>query len=356
MKKEDDMPPTDNGEDDFDIIEESGEGDSGEAQGDPNRYEDDELDVSWFEEPEKNKKKGRPTGDEKYRIMAGIMTIAVCIIIVAVLAILVLKNTGKGDGGKDADDAAVLQESSMVQTGEGTGGPGTDDPDSPAESIPESTPVKVPDTSVPDSGAADGNPAGQTVTMTFEEVEETVTAKELTNLRTEPGTESQDTVAVQLKNGQTATRTGINQDKGWSRVEYNGQTLYAVSRFLTTDLKAADSKPADTSEKKEETGNAASGGVQSTGSADGDSVTTADGHVVKFTAVDDQVSPKMEVNLRLEPSTSGGNGTIHARLPYETIVHRTGVSEDSGWSRVEYDGKILYAVTSYLYAVEPVSE
>ena len=30
----------------------------------------------------------------------------------------------------------------------------------------------------------------------------------------------------------TAIRTGINNDYGWSRVEYNGQTLYCVSSYL----------------------------------------------------------------------------------------------------------------------------
>ena len=35
-----------------------------------------------------------------------------------------------------------------------------------------------------------------------------------------------------MKNGEVVTRTGINRDVGWSRVEYNGQTLYCVSSYL----------------------------------------------------------------------------------------------------------------------------
>lgn len=31
-----------------------------------------------------------------------------------------------------------------------------------------------------------------------------------------------------------------------------------------------------------------------------------------------------------------------------TNLHRTGYSEASGWSRVEYNGEILYAVTNYV--------
>ena len=39
-------------------------------------------------------------------------------------------------------------------------------------------------------------------------------------------------VVAQLKNGEVITRTGINEDVGWSRVEYNGMTLYCVSSYL----------------------------------------------------------------------------------------------------------------------------
>ena len=32
--------------------------------------------------------------------------------------------------------------------------------------------------------------------------------------------------------GETVQRTGINEDVGWSRVVYNGQTLYCVTSYL----------------------------------------------------------------------------------------------------------------------------
>ena len=67
--------------------------------------------------------------------------------------------------------------------------------------------------------------------INFTEVEEIVTAKEVTNLRSEPSTANPDTVVVVLKNGETVQRTGIG-DNGWSRIEYQGQTLYAVSNYL----------------------------------------------------------------------------------------------------------------------------
>ena len=68
----------------------------------------------------------------------------------------------------------------------------------------------------------------------FETVSERVTAKDNVNLRNLPSTEHPDCVVVaNIKNGEVVTRTGINRDVGWSRVEYHGQTLYCVSSYLT---------------------------------------------------------------------------------------------------------------------------
>lgn len=68
----------------------------------------------------------------------------------------------------------------------------------------------------------------------FEAVNEKVTAKIEVNLRTLPSVEHPDCKVIHLlKNGEIVTRTGINRDLGWSRVEYNGQTLYCVSSMLT---------------------------------------------------------------------------------------------------------------------------
>lgn len=166
-------------------------------------------------------------------------------------------------------------------------------------------------------------------TMAFTAVQETVTPKDVINLRSLPSTLDAENIVAQAKNGETFTRTGINNDSGWSRVEYNGQTLYAVSQYLTTDL--AYTTPVQTS--------------------DPNRVSTKDGRVIIFTDCDDTVSPKEYVNLRLEPSTSEGNATVHCQLNYGEVAHRTGYSADSGWSRVEYDDKVLYVVTSMIFVV-----
>ncbi len=188
------------------------------------------------------------------------------------------------------------------------------------------------------AGNSDQSPdQNQGITMTFRDVEEIVTAKDVTNLRSEPSTTGENTIVAQLKNGETVKRTGINETTGWSRLEYKGAIVYASGRLLTTDLTA----------KPDASGQNA---------VDANTVTTAAGRIITFTPCDDMVSPKMEVNLRLEPSTNQGDNTVHCRLLYGENVHRTGYDDASGWSRVEYDGKVLYVVTSYIYVVEKPSE
>lgn len=162
--------------------------------------------------------------------------------------------------------------------------------------------------------------------MAFETVNESVTAKDVTNLRTSPSTTDNTNVVGKLRNGEVLTRTGQNADTGWSRLEYNGQTVYAVSSYLVTDL--AYTTPVV--------------------SADPNRVSTQDGRVIVFVDCDDYITPKDTINLRTEPSTSAGNETVRTQVRNGTNLHRTGDSGDAGWSRVEYNGEILYAVTNYV--------
>lgn len=67
----------------------------------------------------------------------------------------------------------------------------------------------------------------------YKTVSETVTAKDVVNLRSGAGTGN--SVVGQLKNGEMAKRTAVGTN-GWSRLEWNGQTVYAISSYLTTDL------------------------------------------------------------------------------------------------------------------------
>lgn len=157
--------------------------------------------------------------------------------------------------------------------------------------------------------------------MNFTEVNENVTAKDSTNLRNIPSQGEESTVVYTLRNGENAVRTGVS-DSGWSRLTYNGQTVYAVSSYLTTDL-----------------------GYQAPvqeGAGSGDGLKT------KFAERSDQVTAKIEVNLRALPSVTNPDATVVAVLHNGEYVTRTGINEEYGWSRVDYNGQTLYCISSYL--------
>ncbi|MBR3807901.1 MAG: glycoside hydrolase family 25, partial [Lachnospiraceae bacterium] len=171
---------------------------------------------------------------------------------------------------------------------------------------------------------------------TFTEVDETVTAKDATNLRNIPSQGNDSQIMLTLQNGQTATRTGISSS-GWSRVIYNGETYYAVSSLLTTDLTVKAPEPVPRPE--ENTSN------------------SEDGIQTEFIACDETVMAKIEVNLRNIPSVTSEKSTVVATAHYGETFRRVGINEELGWSKVEYNGQTLYCVSSYIYVYEvPVEE
>lgn len=205
--------------------------------------------------------------------------------------------------------------------------------------IPEVTPSTAPaQTSAPTpeptaqavaSGSvqgAGGQEAAGNVSMVFTTVKESVMPKDVLNLRSAPTTTDEGNIVTQIQNGEVIVRTGINENTGWSEVEYQGQVLYAVSQYLTTDLQyQVPVQPSDPNR-----------------------VSTIGGRIIVFTNCDDWISPKEYVNLRTEPSTAEGDNTVSCQLNYGEKVHRTGYSADAGWSRVEHNGQILYVVTSFM--------
>lgn len=198
---------------------------------------------------------------------------------------------------------------------------------------PEQTPVvsasPEPVATVTPQGQPVQDPTDGDVSMPFDSVQESVTPKDVINLRSVPSTADENTIVVQSLNGEVLSRTGVNANTGWSRIDYNGQTLYAVTQYLTTDL--SYKPPVQPSNPNR--------------------VTTASGRVIIFTDCDDQLTPKEYVNLRTEPSTSEGDTTVRCQVSNGEAVHRTGYSPDYGWSRVEYNGEVLYVVTSLMQAL-----
>ncbi len=195
----------------------------------------------------------------------------------------------------------------------------------PPEKQPEQDQEPVSDTT-PETDAQ--SPTDGDKTMRFDSVQESVTPKDIVNLRSVPSTSDENTISVQISNGTVLSRTGINSATGWSRIDYNGQTLYAVTQYLTTDLNYRPPVPV----------------------SDPNRVTTMSGRVIIFENCDDYYTPKEYVNLRTEPSTSEGDATVRVQVQNGETLHRTGYSADYGWSRVEYNGESLYVVTSLLQA------
>ena len=153
--------------------------------------------------------------------------------------------------------------------------------------------------------------------MVFTSVNDTVTAKDEVRLRDKPSQDTDAAVIATLVNGETITRTGTSSS-GWSRLVYNGQTVYAVTSYLTTDLtpKATESPTS--------------------------------GFNTKFTDCNDTVTPKEEVNLRNKPSVTDADSVVVATAKKGELFTRTGYNTEVGWSRVVYNGQTLYCVTSLL--------
>lgn len=160
-----------------------------------------------------------------------------------------------------------------------------------------------------DENGAEQVEANVEVGVNFTEVEEQVTAKDEVNLRSTMEQGSDDNIVGSMKNGETAVRTGVGNN-GWSRIIYNGQTVYCVSNYLTTDLSYVTPQETESEFK------------------------------TKFTDVSENVTAKEVTNLRNRPSVESPSEVI-AELKNGEVIVRTGVSNE-GWSRVEYNGQTLY--------------
>ena len=158
----------------------------------------------------------------------------------------------------------------------------------------------------------------QPVSDGYKTVNDKVTPKNSVNLRREPTTNSQ--VVAEIQNGTVLDRIAKNDDKGWSKISYNGETVYAVSQYLTTDLSFNPNTSSAPSDQNTE---------------------------MFFHKISDRVTAKTEVNLRSYYSQDDAEGQKVHLLKKGEYVERTGYS-DRGWSRVVWNGQTLYAVTSYL--------
>lgn len=144
--------------------------------------------------------------------------------------------------------------------------------------------------------------------QTFAPANRKVTAKIEVNLRKTPSIDGE--VVGSLKKGEFVLCTG-DSDMGWSRLDYKGERVFAVTSYLM-----------------DENGN----GIVPSQS---------------FASADGLVTAKDVVNLRLAPST---DAEIAGTLKNGETLRLTGIG-DKGWSRLDYNGVSVYAVSSYLQKV-----
>lgn len=148
----------------------------------------------------------------------------------------------------------------------------------------------------------------------FTPINDRVTAKIEVNLRQLP---TKDSNAVgSIKAGEFLDRTAVSA-AGWSRLTYNGQTVYAVTNYLT------DTVPESNEEQSE----------------------TVTEYGIAFTPVSVNVTAKEETNLRDKPTTDGSN--IVYTLKNGEYIQKVGESRE-GWARLVYNGQTVYAIDSFL--------
>ncbi len=233
-------------------------------------------------------------------VVAGVLALS----LIALTLFLVLRQKPQNDP-EDSKDAET-EEANTTETQEDT----TDTEHTPALTTEAESTVTYPPETTDAPQTSDGR---------FQEVNEQVTAKNEVNLRSSMDQGTDDNIVCSLVNGAIALRTGIAEN-GWSRVVYEGQTLYCVSSYLTTDLSYVP-PAADT-----------------------------DGFKTQFTPVNEKVTAKEVTNLRDIPSVLEPSQVV-VQLKHGEVAVRTGIANE-GWSRVEYNGQVLYCISSYLELVE----
>jgi len=178
-------------------------------------------------------------------------------------------------------------------------------------------------------------PSEMGIQTQFVGVNQLVTAKQRVNLRKLPSVEHEEAIVLdELNNGEIATCVGVS-DNGWSKLIYKGVTCYAVTSYLqeVTDASAVpdagqlETKPTENVQEQLE--------IQT-----------------QFEYVDDKVTAKKAVNLRSLPSVEDPRCEVIAQLDNGVVIRRTGINHDLGWSRVDYNGRPLYCITSYLKVVD----
>lgn len=197
--------------------------------------------------------------------------------------------------------------------------PDDQEPQETAETTADTEPTETPAPETPEVET----PVEAEPTYSFTSVNETVYATTTVNIR--EGFSADTDKVGSLGRGQSVKRVGIGTGdaEGWSQVEFNGQTAYISSDYLSLTKPAAQSSGnnsgsgGQTSQSKPSTGT--SSGQQSSGSSGGQTQTQ-------------------------QPSTSGGNSYRDTAIPPEMqskpenwIEEGEGLGKDHDGSFVDKD-------------------
>ena len=180
------------------------------------------------------------------------------------------------------------------------------------------------------TGDGNGNGTGATDKITFEDRDETIYVAEFVdgnpvgalNLR-ETTSFEEDNVKVQVDAGTQLKRTGYHAT--WSRVEYNGETYYCSTRYLTTTA------PVDISG-------------------------------IVFTDVEEDmyILPEGAARYYSKPIQNDEGTYVAGFLAHGTLVKRTGVYYETendpemlGWSRIVIEETEFFIRNSVLTATKP---
>lgn len=141
-------------------------------------------------------------------------------------------------------------------------------------------------------------------------------------LRQQPGVATFIVAIVPAGTG--LQRTGISTDGQWSRISYNGQTVYGATQYIS-----GEQAPSIGS------GAGVGGGIGSGAAPAG--VTVTDVNETMYITADN-------LNLHTYDDMQAPVVTV---APAGTQVTRTGIL-DNGWSRIYWNGEVLYCSSAYL--------
>ena len=224
------------------------------------------------------------------------------------------------------------------------------DESAPESSSDESQGESQPSQSQPSQSASEGQgeaaepSLGDTIYehgVYFQLVDEQVTAKIETNLRSLPSTESDDYIVATIYNGDWIRRTGIGHN-GWSRVEYDGGEAFMKSEYLA----AVDDGSSDGDASEEDAGEEA--GAEEEEDASGDDAPSAGEASDGADPADVPDSGTYRLTSTVNIRSSASEDADRIGVGYSGDEVEILMKQSDGWTRVRFKGEEGYIRTDVL--------